>query len=147
MSGVPSKAKGFRNCRRQNNSLSTTLNVASTHTASHCSLMVEICAATIAVASSRDKGSSAQHQAQRDLAEAPIAVNQHGLAGFSAGAALRTDIVGWCQRQRAAVPERSMITCMVIGIAAQDVEHEAENNSRNVGLGSVKRCRMIVASS
>jgi len=38
---------------------------------------------------------------------------------------LRANIVSGSQAKRAAVPERRVVACVVIRIAAQDIEHQA----------------------
>jgi hypothetical protein len=61
-------------------------------------------------------------QACRHLAHFVVAVNEHRLCGFVAGSRLRTNIVSWRQRKISPVPKSSMVACVVIRVAAQNVE-------------------------
>ena len=63
-------------------------------------------------------------QAGFKLAQVVIAVDKHGLRGLLTGTTLGTDIVSRRQGQRLAVPERRVVSCMIIGITAQDIEDE-----------------------
>src|SRR6266850_1377105 len=64
-------------------------------------------------------------QAQRDLACTLLAHDQHGLRGFSTCPILRTDVIGRGQGQFLTAPECGVITRMVIGISAENVEQHS----------------------
>lgn len=57
-----------------------------------------------------------------ERAGAVLAFDEHGLRGFTTGAALRADVIGRRECQHPAVPEGGVVASMVVGIAAQHVE-------------------------
>src|SRR3546814_13006821 len=62
---------------------------------------------------------------QRQLAEPPVAEDEHRLRRLAAGAALRADVIGGRKLQRPAVPEGGMVARMIVGVSAQNVEYDA----------------------
>ena len=64
-------------------------------------------------------------QAGFQLAEIAIPRDEHGLGGFLSGTSLGADIVGWGEAEIFSVPKCSMIAGVVVGVAAEDIEHEA----------------------
>src|SRR3546814_4455258 len=73
---------------------------------------------------------------QRQLAEPPVAEDEHRLRRLAAGAALRADVIGGRKLQRPAVPEGGMVARMIVGVAAQNVEYDArvKFGERRVGI-------------
>src|SRR3546814_17005761 len=64
-------------------------------------------------------------ETQRQLAEPPVAEDEHRLRRLDAGAALRADVMGGRKLQRPAVPEGGMVARMIVGVSAQNVEYDA----------------------
>src|SRR3546814_5017770 len=64
-------------------------------------------------------------ETQRQLAEPPVAEDEHRLRRLAAGAALRADVIGGRKLQRPAVPEGGMVARMIVGVSAQNVEYDA----------------------
>src|SRR3989338_10812122 len=63
--------------------------------------------------------------AGRNLATPVTTGNQHRLRSLLSGTRLGANIVGGGQSQTMAVPKRSMISGVIVGIAAQDVEDDS----------------------
>lgn len=60
-----------------------------------------------------------------DPAHAAIATDEHGLAGLLAATGLRTNVVSRREGELGPIPERCMITGMIVGVAAKDIEDNA----------------------
>lgn len=57
-----------------------------------------------------------------DIAFAALFGDQHGLTGFVATSGLRTKIICGCQGQQLSVPERGVVSSMVVSVAAKHVK-------------------------
>ncbi len=63
-------------------------------------------------------------QAPGDAAHSVALGNNHGLRGFIAGSGLRADVVSRGQPKSLTVPEGGMVSGMIIGVAAQNIEDQ-----------------------
>lgn len=81
----------------------------------------------------RNDGARTHYRAERPVPRPGIGTigscggcrGKHGLRRLPAGPALRAYIVGWSQLERFAIPICGMVARMIVGVAAQDVEHDA----------------------
>jgi len=64
-------------------------------------------------------------QAGRQCAHPVVSDDQHRLFGSVPGTVLRADVMGRRQRQAFVVPEARMVPGVLVGFAAQDVEHQS----------------------